>query len=177
MWTVRCTTLKTTKRVNIFEKTDFYNFLKTRNFRKLNTDFENRTKRPAETKACILLDVYPLGHTLQSKFIPFYNQTFPLISLTSGLSAKIKTFSNTVFTRKEIFPKMFQSLLMYGSIAPESSLQSDQKWSLQRGTKVSALKSPLHAMRKSQCISSWNCVDKTSSPKIPKLSVVLLNYQ
>ena len=36
-----------------FPKTDYKN----RNFRKLTTDLENRTKRPVETKACVFLDV------------------------------------------------------------------------------------------------------------------------
>ena len=52
---------------------------------------------------------------------------------------------------------MFLSSLIYGSKAPEISLQSDQKWSLQKGTKVSALKAQMAAMGKSQCISSCNC--------------------
>ena len=71
---------------------------------------------------------------------------------------------------------MFSSSPIYGSKASESSLQSDHKRRLQGGTNVSALKSPLSAMRKSQCISSCNCVDKTTSLKIPKF-LVLLNHQ
>ena len=57
---------------------------------------------------------------------------------------------------------MFLISLIYSSKAAKSSLQSDQKWGLQRGTKVSARKSPLPAMRKLQCISSCNCVENNN---------------
>ena len=42
---------KTVKKMIFFKKQIFYYFLKHHNFRKLTTDFENRTKRKAETKA------------------------------------------------------------------------------------------------------------------------------
>ena len=35
----------------------FYEFLKSLIFQKLTTDFETRTKRQAETKACVCLDI------------------------------------------------------------------------------------------------------------------------
>ena len=50
-------TEKSLNKFKIFKKQIFYDFLKDRIFRKLTTDFENRTKHQAETKACILLDV------------------------------------------------------------------------------------------------------------------------
>ena len=45
--------------MTFFKKRIFYDFLKNRNYRKLTlvTDFENRTQRQAETKACVFLDV------------------------------------------------------------------------------------------------------------------------
>ena len=43
--------------MTVLKKRIFYDFLKNLSFRKLTTDFENRTKRQAETKACVLLDV------------------------------------------------------------------------------------------------------------------------
>ena len=57
MWTARYTTMKNTQNVDMFEETDFLRFSQNHNFRKLTTDFENRTKRPAETKAYVVLDV------------------------------------------------------------------------------------------------------------------------
>ena len=54
---------QTEKHLKTFlKKKNCYDFLKYRIFRKLTTDFENRTKHQAETKSCIVLDV---GHTLQ----------------------------------------------------------------------------------------------------------------
>ena len=51
-------TLKNIKKVDIFKETEFLRFSKRNcNFRNLTTDFENRTKRPAETKAYIFLDI------------------------------------------------------------------------------------------------------------------------
>ena len=46
-----------TQKDDIFEETEFYDFLKNRNFRNLTTDFENRTKPTADTKACVFLGV------------------------------------------------------------------------------------------------------------------------
>ena len=57
VWTAMCTSLKNSKKDAIFEKRIFYDFLKNCNFRKLTTDFENRTKFQTETKACVFLDV------------------------------------------------------------------------------------------------------------------------
>ena len=119
------------------------------NFRNLTTRFENRTKPPAETKACVSFGRWPLGHRASS--VHFATRIFSPVSHTSGLSAIFFfNFNNTVFMREMKFSKMFSSSLINGSKAPESSLQSDQKWSLQRGTSVSALKSPLPAKRKSK---------------------------
>ena len=39
------------------KRNKFYEFLKNGIFRKLTTDFENRTKRQAEFKECVVLDV------------------------------------------------------------------------------------------------------------------------
>ena len=47
---------KTLKKLKFLKKQNFYNFLKNRIFRKLTTDFENRTKRQAETKPWVILD-------------------------------------------------------------------------------------------------------------------------
>ena len=48
---------KSLKKLTCFKKRNFYDFLKNHNFQKLTTDFENRTKRQAETEACACLDV------------------------------------------------------------------------------------------------------------------------
>ena len=51
------TTLKNAKNVDISEVTEFLRFSQNHNyFRKLTTDFENRIKRPAETRAYVFLD-------------------------------------------------------------------------------------------------------------------------
>ena len=47
----------TTLKVDIFEEAEFFRFSKNRNVQKLTTDFEKRTKRQAETEACVLFDV------------------------------------------------------------------------------------------------------------------------
>ena len=49
----------------------------------------------------------------------------------------------TRINKKKIFPNMFPSTLNSSSKAPKNSLQLDQRWSLDTGTTVSALKAPL----------------------------------
>ena len=48
---------KTVKKMTFFKKRICYDFLKNRYFRKLTTEFENRTKRQADTKEYVFLDV------------------------------------------------------------------------------------------------------------------------
>ena len=48
---------KILKTLRFVKKRKFYDFLKNRYFQKLTIDFENRTKRPAETRSCVVLDV------------------------------------------------------------------------------------------------------------------------
>ena len=43
--------------MKFIKKQKFYEFLKNRIFRNVTTDFENRTMRQAETKACLILDM------------------------------------------------------------------------------------------------------------------------
>ena len=73
----------------------------------VTSDFENRAKRQAETKACIFLYIYvPQGYTLQSKFSPFSNRKFhPFCTLPVWMET-IKKFNNTVVMRQKPSPKM-----------------------------------------------------------------------
>ena len=70
--------------MQFLKRQNFYEFLKNPIFRKVTTDFENHTKRQAETKECIFYDVDK--STLQPE----------ISSHTSGLGAKIRNFKNTV---------------------------------------------------------------------------------
>ena len=56
----------------MFEETEFQRctiFLKCRFFWKLITDFENRTKRQAETETCVVLDIDHPTEQVQSIFL------------------------------------------------------------------------------------------------------------
>ena len=176
MWTVRCPTLKNTQKVDIFEETDFLTiFLKIaifENWLQILKIVHKVQLRPRHVSFWMLTTRLYLTEQVQSILQPTKN-----LHLFCTFSVWRQNFeiSRTRYSRKKIL-KIFSNSLIYGSKVPESSLQSDRKWNIQRGTKVSALKAPLPAMWKSQCISSFNqCVDKTS-PKIPKF-YVLLNHQ
>ena len=92
MWTAWCTILKNTKQnLKILKKHIFYDFLKYRIFRKLITDFENRTKRQAETKECVVLDAdhweiadrassvhFATGHFHPFRTLPVWVQKFEI---------------------------------------------------------------------------------------------------
>ena len=54
MWLAWCIRLKNTQKVDISDKAAFYESLKNHSFRKLTTDFENRTKCQVETKPCVV---------------------------------------------------------------------------------------------------------------------------
>ena len=136
---------KTLKTFTFLKRRNFFDFLKNRIFRKLTTDFQNRTQRPANTKACVILDVDHKVIPYRISSVPICDQNFAPILHHSGLSAKYWNFNNTVFMRKnKKLPENVSKLTNLWF----SSLQSDQKWSLQRGRKVSALKAPLPAMGK-----------------------------
>ena len=83
------------------KKRNFYDFLKSRNFQKLTTDFENHTKHQAKPKHAsfwtLTTSPYP---TKQVRSI------LPPILHTSGLNAKFLIFNNTVFMREKIFPEI-----------------------------------------------------------------------
>ena len=57
------------------------NTYKNRIFRKLTTDFENRTKRQAETKACVVLDVYHCAIPYRASSAQFTTGNFHRFSI------------------------------------------------------------------------------------------------
>ena len=57
IWTAWCTSLTNTQKLQFVKRRIFYEFLKNPFLEKLPTDFENRTKRPAEDKDCVFSDV------------------------------------------------------------------------------------------------------------------------
>ena len=152
---------KTLKKFTFLKRRNFFDFLKNRIFRKLTTDFQNRTQRPADTKACVILDVdhkaipYRISSVQYATRILHPFCTIPV--WVQNIEISITRYS----WEKKKLPENVSKLTNLWF----SSLQSDQKWSLQRGRKVSALKAPLPAMGKIHCISSCTCVDKTTSPK------------
>ena len=82
-------------------------FLKNHIFWKLTKDFENRTKRQAETKECVYLDVDWLGYIpVQSKFSHFPTGN-PPIPHTSGFSAKIWNFNEEKKYSEDVIKNLY----------------------------------------------------------------------
>ena len=68
-----------------------------------------------------------------------------------------------------IIPENVFELILYGSKAPEIS----EMKSIETGTKVSTIKAPLPAMEKCECITSCNCMDKSTCP----ISLVFSDFE
>ena len=105
-------------------------------------------------------------------FSPFCNWKFPPISNTSGLNATFWNFNNTIFIRI-IIPENVFKLILYGSKAPEIS----EMKSIETGTKVSTIKAPLPAMGKCECITSCNCMDRSTRPISLKFCEMDVNFR
>ena len=140
--------------------------------------FENRftnktltSKNVFECKDCVFLDV---GH----KAIPYRASSINCATRNLHSFCRLPVWRqnlDTSITRhswEKKIPKMFPSSLIYGLKASESSLQSDQKWSLQRGLNFSAVKAPLPAMEKKSFFVQL-CRQNNQSEKLS----VLLNHQ
>ena len=108
---------KTLKKLKFLRRQIFYEFLKIAISKNVKTDFENRAKRQARTKACAILDMYhkailPYGacsvHFATANAHPYC--TLPVLMQT------IKNFNNTVFMGNLSFPKMLSKAFIDDSI-------------------------------------------------------------
>ena len=133
VWTARCTTLKNTQKVDIFEESELLRFSQNRNFRKLTTDFENRSKRQDASFWTLTTRPY-----LQSKFIPYCKRKFPPMLHTSGFIVKFWNFNNTVFMRKKNPENIIKTLYswfkntknfgIFGLIVLSTQLHEEVHW-------------------------------------------------
>ena len=109
---------KTLKMLQFLRRQNFYEFLKHRLFRNVTTDFENRTRRQADNKACLFLDVndntIPYRacsvHFETGNFFPFrtlrvWRQTIPITRYSWEKKKKKKK-------KKNLFPKMLSKVFI-----------------------------------------------------------------
>ena len=98
---------KTLKMLKFLRKQNFYEFFKNRIFRKMTTDFENRSMRQAETMS--LFGHEPQGYTckeqVQSILQPEISIHFAHFRFECK-KKKTRNFNNTIFMREKMFPKM-----------------------------------------------------------------------
>ena len=146
---------------------NFYEFLKNRNFPKIDYRFWKSYEAPRWDQTCVFFFFFwrrQLDHTLLCKFSPCCKWKFPFRTLP----VLVQNFEiwTTPYPWDFFFPKVLPSSLIDGTKTLENLLQSDQKWNLQRGTNVSVtvLKSLLSAVGKRQCIFSYGTTVYTKRP-------------